>query len=793
MTLRKTLDLVAGAILLSGVGWGLFWTPTPNRVVFDIVSPEDDFVLQIYPLYDRLGLRDYFEFRSATEMVHAGKGVRQRYFSLPGGKGLEEIRIDARPEGAEFEIQEITFTRQFLFGEVAIGKIPGSAVADALKPAGGVVDRVRARSTVLIAGGPGAGWFLPASEVSWIPLTGRETRGLRLYRIAVAAVVAGCFFLVCRWISGVRVAGVEDGRTRIRGRILLFPLWLVGLAFLVYKPFLLFQEFFLFQDVARDSVDAFWPMFAHLGEIWRSEGVPFWSFSAGLGMPVFGWVGDPFLFLLWLFPPDAVPFGMGWVQFLKVCGAGGFFFLWLRSVGLAPVASALGAAGLAFSGHMTIRGAWFHYATEVFLVAFALWAIERYVRGRHRFAFVLAVALFCSRGPYGLALWSVLFALYLSGRLWVRREVLVGGLLRAAPFFLLGVGIGAVLWMPNLAVLLASDRLGGAGATTGSLVGRAVFDLNPPKEWLSSLAGLFAPDLLGKGNYYSGWRNYLEGPHLYAGSLMLLLVPQAFRGRVVRVRVALALLLAAVLVYLLVPHVRFLLNAYSVSYYKTSSFWVVLALGGVSALGLDGLLRGKARIGPLFWATLIGLAGLLLWLRFGDFPGRFVRIAESRLVWQQVFLLLPAYGLCLWLLAGRRAGRTPTPDPFESQPGAGESAGRTALRRTGLLLLLGLFSWEVVTFAGGVYRNRLAVPATVATTGGLYADDAAAAMEFIHAGDPGIFRVARHEMSVHLNDALLQGYFGLRSYNSFQPASVMRFLGREGFDAPYRYEGGGGY
>ena len=57
----------------------------------------------------------------------------------------------------------------------------------------------------------------------------------------------------------------------------------------------------------------------------------------------------------------------------------------------------------------------------------------------------------------------------------------------------------------------------------------------------------------------------------------------------------------------------------------------------------------------------------------------------------------------------------------------------------------------------------------------------------IAAADSGFHRVARESMSVQLNDALLQGYFGLRSYHSFHPGSVLRFLGHHAFDPPYQY------
>ncbi|MFP4492337.1 MAG: YfhO family protein [Puniceicoccaceae bacterium] len=809
---RSLADLVALLVLLGGVGWNLFWTPAPNRVVLEVGDPEADLSLRVYYQYDRPGLRDYFVFRSGTEFVHRGDGVRRVVFDLPGGRGLRELRIDAGPPGTGFTLRGIGFGHAFAYRTVPLDRIGPGDLAGRLTAGDGAVASPGADGLRLRAGPENAaGWFLPVDEPAVWPVPADALRQLRWHRMAVAAVAAGLIFLAGRWITGgggarpargVAPAGAsgpsgeraDPGNRSGAGtrEFLLFALWSAVLGFLVYEPFLLFEKWFLFRDVASDSVDAFWPVFAHLGELWRGSGVPFWSFSYGLGAPVFGWVGDPFLFALWLLPTDLLPFGLGWIQFFKVFGAGCFFFLWLRTAGLLPAAAAFAATGLAFSGHMMIRGAWFHYATEVFLVAFALWAVESRISRGRTIPFVCAVALFCVRGPYGLALWSALFLAYFLLRLWMRRECGVRRVFGMAPLFLLGVGLGAVFLLPNAATIFLSPRVSGAESQAAGLLSRPLLDVNPPGEWLSSLAGLFAPDLLGKGDFYSGWRNYLEGPHLYGGLLVALLLPQAFIGRGRRTRRALALALCAVGLYLLIPQARFFLNAYAASYYKMSSFWVTLVLTGAAGLALDGILRRGILGTKTLLATLAVCLGALLWLRFGEWPGRYVRIAESRLVFQQVLVLLPLYAAVLWMIARGIRGSGPSAAvPAESPTSAKsldpDAAAGGRLQRAGVLLLFGLLAWEVVNFGGGVHRDRLALRSDTMATGGLYADDAAEAAAMIAAADSGFHRVARETMSVQLNDALLQGYYGLRSYNSFHPGSVIRFLGRHGFDAPYRF------
>lgn len=828
---RTVADLFAVLLFVGGVGWNLFWTPAPNRVVLEVEELSADMLLQVYYQYDRIGLRDYFEFRSGTEFVHRGDGVRRVAFDLPGGRGLRELRIDAGPTGTGFTLRGVEFGYSFAYRTVPLGRIAPGDLAGRLTAGEGVVVAAGAGGPRLRAGPESAaGWFLPVERIEPWSVPPDVLWRLRLQRMAVAAVAAGLIFFAGRWITGG--AGVrslrgdgppgalrppEDrvnaelqpgnadqrcpndgspgsrsggafrlsvgglfGPCGIRG-LPLFALWVAVLGFLVYEPFLLFEKLFLFRDVASDSVDAFWPMFSHLGELWRESGVPFWSFAYGLGAPVFGWVGDPFLFALWALPPDVLPFGLGWIQFLKVLGAGCFFFLWLRTAGLLPTAAAVAATGLAFSAQMMIRGAWFHYATEVFLVAFALWAVESRVSKGRTLPFVCAVALFCVRGPYGLALWSSLFCGYFLLRLWMRREIGFRPVLGMVPFFLLGFGLGAVFLLPNAATIFLSPRVSGPEAQATGLLSRPFFDLNPPQEWLSSLAGLFAPDILGKGNSYSGWRNYLEGPHLYGGLLVVLLVPQAFFGRSRRTRWLLALALCAVGLYLLVPQARFFLNAYAASYYKMSSFWVTVVLAGAAGLALDRILRRGILGGKTLLVTLLAGVAFLLWIRFGGWPGRFVRIAESRLVFQQVLVLLPLYAGALWMIAvpagSRIGGRSLAPG----------GTGARLIGRAGLVCLFGLLAWEVVVFGGGVQRDRLALRADTIATGGLYADDAAGAAAMIAAADSGFHRVARESMSVQLNDALLQGYFGLRSYHSFHPGSVLRFLGHHAFDPPYQY------
>ncbi|MGE9291735.1 MAG: YfhO family protein [Puniceicoccales bacterium] len=775
--LRRTSlwTLAAWVILLVGVLSSIFWQPSPNRVRVPVYNNSEQTVIQVYDRYGFPGHGSFFEFYSDKELLHPYGGTLVAEFVLRGFQKLRSIRLDIGVKPRMYELGPVEFGYEFVSKYYPLFTLSGEEIMERWEPNDHIASAEPYEGGLIIEdSGNDAFFVLPVSRSDWRDvLSPADLWTLRGGRVLLFAAIAGCFYLVGRLLrSGwLERAGSDSTRQWNRWWWLLYFAGLFGLGFLAYEPYLVFQKLYLFKDVATDSVDVFWPVFMHIAGYFRSEGYPLWSFCIGTGQGLFNWIGDPFLFILYAMPPEKLGFALGWVQLLKTLVAAFFFLGWLRLLGIGRYAASVAVIGLVFSAHMVIRGNWTHYATEVVMVAFALFAFECFLRKKIWHLLPLAILFLVIRGVFHTYVWSILFFSYALLRLWMEagwKPRWIGAqVLRLGGCYLLGLGLSAFFLFPNLVEIFSSPRVGGGESTVSGFVQRSVFSLNPPWEWLSSLYGLFAPDILGRGNFYSGWRNYLEGPHLYVGTIMVLLLPQAFLGRGCRVRVALGLAYLAVGLYIFVPYARYVMNAFAGDYYKTSSFWISLVVAGAGALALDNLIRRRKLSLCLLGGTLVLYLVALYVLKNSEFMMELVRVKESYRVYRQVILFLFVYSAVLVLLRSVRG------------------------RSLGLLLLPLALVWEVDQFAGESAQDRLALRGDSVETGAYYFDDSYLAVKMIQDADDGFYRIEKGNVSVHLNDPLGQGYRGLSSYYSFNGGGYLAYLGPEGFHTKYRMPGHG--
>lgn len=765
--------IAAWVVLVVGLVSCLFWQPAPNRVVVPVIENPEQTVLQLYYRYGFPGPRSFFEYYSDKELLHRSSGELSAHFEIPGWQRLRAIRLDLGSTPRDYEVGPIVFGYEWAFRFYPLFTLEGDQILERWQPSDhvGSIEQSGDGFRVKAIGNDAFG-VLPVYRSDWVDvLDARILWTLRLMRFLAFATVAGFVFLAGRLCQSGWLEKAGGSATPLWNKCW----WLVGAAgvlcvgFVVYEPYLTFQKLYLFKDVATDSVDVFWPVFMHIADYFRTDGYPLWSFSIGTGQGIFAWIGDPFLLLIYMLPPLTVAFALGWLQLLKTIVAAVFFAGWLRLLGIGRLAALFWATGLAFSAHMVIRGNWTHYATEVVMVAFALFAFECFLKKRVWQLLPLAILFLVVRGVFHTYVWSILFLTYALVRLWLEAGLdfrwIGRKVLQLAGCYILGICLSAFFLLPNLFDLFSTPRVADSGSAMASFAKSGFFGINEPEEWLSSLFGLFAPDLLGRGNFYSGWRNYLEGPHLYVGTLAVLLLPQAFIGRGRKLQLTLALSLLAVLLYVFVPYVRYSLNAFSGIYYKTSSFWISLVVAGMAALALDNLLQRRILSRGLLLLTVIGCLVALRMLVRSEFVLEWLRVDESYRVYRQVIFLLVAYSLVLLLLGSAR------------------------FRSGGIILLLVFFGWEIIQFAGGSAQDRLALRGDTMTTGGYYFDDTYDAVRMIEEVDDGFFRIEKGNVSVHLNDALGQGYRGLSSYYSFNAGGYLAFLGPDGFDVDYLVPG----
>lgn len=536
-----------------------------------------------------------------------------------------------------------------------------------------------------------------------------------------------------------------------------FCLLLIGA--LIYWRFLFGDAVLLYKDVGNDSLNSYYPDFVNLSRYIRSQGFPSWCFYVGMGQDLAYATG----YLIWQpvswLPGSLIAPALVFQHLGKVLIAGLFFFRFLQLRRLSPPAPLLGSLLLSFSAYMCMGSCWYPLADEVVGFAAILLATERALQGGRWLMLVLAVALVGMINPFFLYLCALLLFLYVPISLFDRYgwqpRIILRTCLALAAVTALGVGLGAIVTLPYLQAVLNSPRGSGTTSTVATLSSFPLFGFESAQHYMTAALRPFANDMLGTGDNFRGWFNYLEAPLTYCGLLCLVILPQAFVGTPWRRRIIYALFLAAILIPVVFPWFRYLFWLFQGDYYRTYSLFSILVVITLSMIALARYIECRPlNLWVLSITTLVLVGGLY-------FP-----LTE----WQTLFnpdlkraatILIPLFSLLLV---------------------TGQFMKRQAVAA---YLVLGLATVELIQFDRITVSTRQIVTKEELKKRVGYNDETVDAIRDIKANDGGFFRVTKFRsstpsLSPGLNDAMVFGYFGTSSYSSFNSVDYTNFLASVG-------------
>jgi hypothetical protein len=548
---------------------------------------------------------------------------------------------------------------------------------------------------------------------------------------------------------------LQQGR---RGFWIYFTIALLAAATLSFH-FLAKGKAFAFYGFGSDTFFAYYPYQLAVARQLQTLHDLTWSFELGLG----GYLGtliDPlWLFTGWLPAAWQLPLRLPLFLFGVVAG-GGFFYGYLRSIGLRPLVAVIGGLGYAFSSYGTINSQWeVPHGTEFVQFAALLYFFEGHLRTRGACTGIAAGVAVGAGHPLGLYMLGLFAIAYGAARLVAivpeqRKSVLLAYLTFAA-WAALGLALTAPLFFPALYYLLENPRVSGEHSQLQSIAG-LFFSLNDRSTIGAEIAGLVGKDLLGTDQHYSGWTNYFEGPGFYVGLLPLLCIPQLFGPRATRHERILARVgIAGCCLYFAWPALRYAVYGFGHFAFRFSTLWISALL---LVLGLAGLQRALT---SGWWRPGIILGtGLILAIALGAL----VLVPETVDAEHaaRVIAFVAVYAVLARLTAS--AGGKPWGVEY---------------------LLVALCACELVTFALPALVQRDAVNADGSTAIGRYDDNTIPALAAIRQldDDRSFFRIEKTYSSVFLNDALAQDYPGTASYY-FHATSITRFVDRMGLPRP---------
>jgi len=539
-----------------------------------------------------------------------------------------------------------------------------------------------------------------------------------------------------------------------------FPLLLAGAALLIvgaviFRDFLFGPAVLLYIDIGSDSVNDYYPWFVHLSHYVRTQGFPSWSFYVAMGQDIFCFAGYLILQPVSWLPKELIAPSLVFQHLAKVVIAGLFFFRFLQLRGLNTIAALLGSLLVSFSGYMCMGACWYPLADHVLCFTALLWASEEALRNGRWFFLPLAVALVGLIDSFHLYLCALFLLLYVPARLfgqygWRPRPVVRVCLLLGAAAAL-GAGLGAIVTLPNVYALLNSPRGSGTTSMVNTLSSFPLFGLESRLHYITAAVRPFANDILGTADTYRGWWNYLEAPLTYCGLLCLVILPQVFVGAPRRHRLVFALFLGGILLSTIFPWFRYLFWLFQGDYCRTLSLFSILGVITLSATALSRYLDGRLNLWVL-GATALVVVGTL-YLPLDDLQ----KLMDPTLKLQAtIFLVLYTVLLAVGHL----------------------------IKRPQLLgaLIVALVAGELILFDYITVSNRKTVTKEQLKSRVSYNDETVDVVRDITASDDQkFFRITKSRASgpspwPSLNDAMVFGFYGTSSYNSFNNLNYTSFL-----------------
>lgn len=527
------------------------------------------------------------------------------------------------------------------------------------------------------------------------------------------------------------------------------------LALFIYRDFLFSGAFYLFKDIGSDSLNMTYPSLVHISDYLRNEGFPLWSFSQGLGQAAGNAMNDPFNWIIYLGGSKNVIHTVIWSEITKLFATAFFFFLFLQTRKLKASASIVGSLLYTFSGFVLIGSGWSLFSTEACYLALMLLGFEKVYSGRNYWLFPIPVMLLSILQPFDLYLYGLLLTGYFLFRFFTTEKM------SRPPFFMttgrlillggLGLLMGSALLYLFMRVILDSPRVGGSASYTDDLLARSPFFLESGKYYLTSLMRILHNDLLGNGIKYQGWFNYLEAPLFYIGILPLLLLPQFFISENRQRKTVMAILLGVVTLLVIFPFLRYSIWLFSGDYFRGFSLFISLPVLLAGVVVVSSFDSGK-KINP---ALLIITAVILLVLLHFPYKGDDQMIRADVRGWVRNMILL--YTLVIL-----------------------SAAYLKEFRYRGLVLLV-LVAIELGFFNYSTLKERDVLTRTDWRQRNGYNDETMDALGVIKSVEKPFYRVNKDfssSPSMHFssNDAKAQGFFGSRSYSSFNQFYYIRFL-----------------
>lgn len=201
----------------------------------------------------------------------------------------------------------------------------------------------------------------------------------------------------------------------------------------------------------------------------REPGLTLWDWNHYMGASIFShgfyFIFSPFWLLFAMLPDERlIPYVFLYVNILKQWLLFMFACLYFRKIRQSKTAVFAGASILTFSGFALGYYNYSHFVDVFLFVPLILYFVEQYFENGKSLGFVVSVAAIAIINPYLTILFTIpIFSYALFRTLILKPKISIKELFMDAfkfsLLFLFGIGISAVIFYPNISILLSSSRI----------------------------------------------------------------------------------------------------------------------------------------------------------------------------------------------------------------------------------------------------------------------------------------------------------------------------------------------
>lgn len=533
--------------------------------------------------------------------------------------------------------------------------------------------------------------------------------------------------------------------------ILIGCLFLISLV--VYKNFFFGEELYIYSDIGSDTLNSYWPFLSYISEMLWSGNFSFWAFSLGTGNNIFSISSilfDPFNWILILFGKAKLPFLLPYIAALKNMIAGYLFYNYLNVINISKKASMIISLIYGFNGFIVLWGQHYHFATLMVITPLVLYGFELFLQQSKKRYFVLSVACLAIYSYYFLFMFSIYLFIYAIFRYIELNKFNVKYFLKTvAKSFILyfcGICLSAVVLFPSIYVVLNSPRI-----STNKLA--SVFSIPGTIEYITMIFRFLSNDMLGTGTRFVGFQNYYESPILYSGIFCLVILPCFFIYSNKKNRIIYGAFSALLLLFLAFPFFSYMFNFFSARSYRWT-FVLILFICFLAARALDMIVeKNEYKVHSIYYLFFIfgGLFTIVYSLIHFNLDNRIVKQLIA------LFTIISLLFVCYFFIL----------KSFHKFKGKVSIVGILVI-----FIVVELSSFSYLT----VNKNRTLLNKEILNQKQGYNDYTVDAWNYIKNNDKEAYRIDKTYDSIFLNDSLMQGYAGVKGYNSLNHPSYIEFL-----------------